>query len=73
MCSRYSCIWEVCGIESICSELSNATEYNWIDKIMVPKLEQPLDANSRDQLKSHLSKIIIAEQNLQQSATHMVG
>ena len=32
--------------ESICSELSNATEYNWIDRIMVPKLEQPLDANS---------------------------
>ena len=50
--------------ESICSELSNATGYNWIDRIMVPKLEQPLDANSRDQLKSHLSKIIIAEQNL---------
>ena len=32
--------------ESIHSELSNATEYNWIDRIMVPKLEQPLDANS---------------------------
>ena len=50
--------------ESICSELGNATEYNWIDRIMIPKLEQPLDGNSRDQLKSHLSKIIIAEQNL---------
>ena len=50
--------------ESIRSELSNITEYNWIDRIMIPKLQEPLDANSRDQLKSHLSKIIIAEQNL---------
>ena len=50
--------------ESICSELSNTTEYNWIDRIMIPKLEEPLDANSCDQLKTHLSKIIIAEQNL---------
>ena len=50
--------------ESIRSELSNKTEYNWIDRIMIPKLEEPLDGNSRDQLKSHLSKIIIKEQNL---------
>ena len=50
--------------ESIRSELSNTTEYNWIDRIIIPKLEEPLDVNSRDQLKMHLSKIIIAEQNL---------
>ena len=50
--------------EYICSELGNATEYNWIDRIMIPELQQPLDGNSRDQLKSHLSKIIIAEQNI---------
>ena len=50
--------------ESIRSELRNTTEYNWIDRIMIPKLEEPIDANSHDQLRSHLSKIIIAEQNL---------
>ena len=32
--------------ESICSELGNATEYNWIDRIMIPKLVQVLDGNS---------------------------
>ena len=36
------------------SELSNTTDYNWIDRIMIPKLEEPLDANSCDKLESSL-------------------
>ena len=31
--------------QSICSKSSTTTEYNWIDRIMIPKLEEPLDGN----------------------------
>ena len=36
----------------------------WIDRMVIPKLKEPINKNPRDVVRKHLSKIIRFEQNL---------
>ena len=49
---------------SIVKNIQEEENKYWIDRIVLPKVKLPLKNNSRDILRSHLSKIIRLEQNL---------
>ena len=36
----------------------------WIDRMVIPKLKEPIDSNPKDIVRKHLSKIVRLEQNL---------
>ena len=45
-------------------EIEQKNHTQWIDRMVIPKLNEPIDNNPKDVVRKHLSKIIRFEQNL---------
>ena len=45
-------------------EIEQKNPTYWIDRIVIPKLKEPINRNPKDDVCKHLSKIIQFEQNL---------
>ena len=46
------------------SDIEQKDPTYWIDRMVIPKLKEPIDSNPKDVVRKHLSKIVRLEQNL---------